>query len=235
MVSMSIADREQYYFEMFREAYGLTGALVYGDKPDVIVHNGGRSIGIEITNFFLKAGNLPESEQRQRLERQKVVEQAHRSYVGQNGKRFELTFRFNEQHPILDRAKVSSALVTLARRAEGNQTGQLRRDLFEAVPELTSVWLNAKEYEDARWRVAQVYDVPIMSLSALGAIINDKERKADQYRACDAYWLLVVVDFIDAAQDQEIPSDILKAVSSPVFENVLIYKPQFGQIVESRQ
>ena len=130
---------------------------------------------------------------------------------------------------------MANALVALAKRAEDNPTGQLRSELFEAIPELASVWLNAKEYDDAKWRVAQVYGVPLMSLSALKAIINDKERKANQYRPCDAYWLLVVVDFIDAAQDQEIPSNILNSVNSPVFENILIYKPQFGEIVQSHK
>jgi hypothetical protein len=235
MAKMSTSETERYYFEMFREAYGLTGTPAYGDKPDVIIPEGDRSIGIEITNFFLKAGNLPESEQRQRLERRKVVEEAHHSYIGQGGKKFELTFTFNEQHPILDKTKVASALVALAKRAEDNPTGQLRSELFEDISELASVWLNAKEYDDAKWQVAQVYGVPLMSLSALKAIINDKERKANQYRPCDAYWLLVVVDFIDAAQDQEIPSDILNAVNSPVFENILIYKPQFGEIIQSHK
>ena len=117
----------------------------------------------------------------------------------------------------------------------GNPTGQLKHELFEAIPELESVWLNANEYDNAKWRISQVHNVPMMSSSALKAIINDKGRKADQYRKCDAYWLLAVVDFIDAAQDQEIPRDILKDIHSPVFENILIYKPQFGEILEVRQ
>jgi hypothetical protein len=233
MTKMFTTEIERYYFEMFREAYGLTGVPAYGDKPDVIIPHGGRSIGIEITNFFLRAGNLPESEQRQKLARGRVVEEAQRSYIGQGGKKFELTFTFSERHPILDQAKVAKELVALAKQAEGNPTGQLRSELFEATPELTSIWLNAREYDDAKWQVAQVYGVPVMDLSALQVIVNEKERKADEYRPCDAYWLLVVVDFIDAAQDQEIPSNILNAVNSPVFENIIIYKSQFGEIVQS--
>jgi hypothetical protein len=234
MAKMSTAESERYYFEMFREAYGLSGESVeYGDKPDVVI-DAGKRIGIEITNFFLKAGNLPESEQVQRLARQKVIERAHQAYIGRNGKKFELTFTFDESHPIVDRSKLANAIVDLARRTEGCQTGQLRRDLFAGIPELTCVWLNAKEYDNAKWRIAQVYDVPLMSLSGLKAIINEKELKANQYRKCDAYWLLVVVDFIDPAQDQVIPAELLKGVHSPVFEKILIYKPQFGEICETQ-
>lgn len=236
MAKMSTAERERYYFEMFREAYGLSSSsVVYGDKPDVTVHESEKRIGIEITNFFLKAGSRPESEQVQRLARQKVIERAHQAYIGQNGKKFELTFTFDERHPILERSKLANAIVALARHVEGYQTGQLGRDLFEEIPELAFVWLNAKEYDDARWRIAQVYDVPLMSVSDLKAIINEKELKANQYEVCDAYWLLVVVDFIDPAQDQEIPDDVLKNLDSPIFEKIIIYKPQFGEIVETQR
>jgi len=236
MAKMAAAESEQYYFEMFREAYGWSGTSVeYGDKPDVIVQESGKRIGIEITNFFLKAGSLPESEQRQRSARQEVIERAHEVYLGQNGKKFELTFTFDERHPVLERSKLANAIVTLARRAEGCQTGQLRRDLFKEISELASVWLNAKEYDNAKWSVAQVYDVPLMSVSDLKAIINGKELKAKQYKECDAHWLLVVVDFIDPAQDQEIPDDVLKNLNSPMFEKILIYKPQFGEVVETQR
>jgi len=33
------------------------------------------------------------------------------------------------------------------------KTGELRRDLFQDIPELSFVYLNADEYEDACWRV----------------------------------------------------------------------------------
>ena len=79
------------------------------------------------------------------------------------------------------------------------------------------------------------HDVPLMSLPDLKAIIKLKEMKANQYKTCDAHWLLVIVDFIDAAQDQEIPNDVLETLVSPVFEKIVIYKPQFGQIVETNR
>ena len=123
MAKFSTTERERHYFELFREAYGLSGRVVYADKPDVIVQDAERTIGIEITNFFLKGGDLPESEQRQRLLRQKVVEQAHRSYVRQNGKKFELTFTFNVEHPISDREGVASAIACVGKPCCGQPNG----------------------------------------------------------------------------------------------------------------
>jgi hypothetical protein len=54
-----------------------------------------------------------------------------------------------------------------------------------------------------------------------------------QYRPCDAYWLLAVVDFMDRAQDQEIRIDGLETVRSAVFQNIIVYKTHFGHVQET--
>jgi hypothetical protein len=55
--------------------------------------------------------------------------------------------------------------------------------------------------------------------------------EAKEYRSCDAYWLLVIVDFMSAAQEQEIRVDGLR-ISSAVFEKIIVYKPNFDHILD---
>ena len=62
-------------------------------------------------------------------------------------------------------------------------------------------------------------------------IIREKEVKARQHVACEVYWLLIIVDFIDAAQEQEIRIDGL-TVESDVFQKIIVYKPNFEHILE---
>ena len=65
-----------------------------------------------------------------------------------------------------------------------------------------------------------------MSLGRLRELISDKTKKLSAYQPFDAYWLLLVVDFMDSAQDQDLhwpPGEVLGC--SP-FERVLLYKPQ---------
>ncbi len=69
-----------------------------------------------------------------------------------------------------------------------------------------------------------------MSIERLTEIIREKKAKARQYVACHAYWLLIVVDFIDSAQEQEIRIDGL-SIESNVFRRIIIYKPRFEHIV----
>ena len=52
------------------------------------------------------------------------------------------------------------------------------------------------------------------------------------YCKCDAYWLLVVVDFIDPAQEQEIRVDDLGNVRSEIFEKIIIYRTGFNHILD---
>jgi hypothetical protein len=57
---------ERHYFEQFRKAYPLqAGTIAYGDKPDV-TQTGERTIGIEITRFYLQSGRVAFSEQQRR-------------------------------------------------------------------------------------------------------------------------------------------------------------------------
>jgi hypothetical protein len=70
-----------------------------------------------------------------------------------------------------------------------------------------------------------------MSIKRLTEIIAEKEAKAKQYVVCDAYWLLIIVEFMDAAQEQEIRIDGL-TVKSDVFQKIIVFKPNFEHIVE---
>ena len=169
---------ERSYFERFRTQYPLpNGRIVYRDKPDVIVR-GTRTIGIEITNFFVRSGNFPSSEQRQRPRREAVVAEAQRLYLEGGGRKIELTFDFDVANPIsATRKKELPARLAALVHSLGNQTtGDIHRHLFrETIPEVASVYLNAKEYSDAKWQVGQVHAVELASKDELVAIVREKE------------------------------------------------------------
>jgi hypothetical protein len=225
---------EQYYFEMFRRDYQLPeGTIVHGDKPDVILE-GKRKIGIEITNFFLESGALPESEQIQRKAREAVVSKAQQAYLGNGGKRIGLSFSFDKASPIRDQGKLIKKITAVAKNIDRLKTGAMSKDVFKGIPELSFVYLNAKEYEDPKWQVVQNYSGHFMSIEKLRGIVNAKEAQSRAYERCDAYWLLVVVDFIDPAQDQEIQIDAAEKIDSTVFEKVIVYKTHFGHVFEAK-
>jgi hypothetical protein len=71
-----------------------------------------------------------------------------------------------------------------------------------------------------------------MSIARLTEMVRGKEAKAREYSSCDEYWLLVVVDFMDEAQEQEIRVNGL-VLASDVFGRIIIYKPYFEHVVEA--
>jgi hypothetical protein len=227
-------DIERHYFEQFRQVYTLPeGTIAHGDKPDVLI-TGRTTTGIEITNLYLQSGANIESEQRQRPLRDSVVADAHRLYRLSGGRGIELTVGFDERNPISParRHALPAMLAAFAHQIDESDSGPVGRDMFqETMPELASVYLNANDYADAQWRIAQVYSVGTTSMEILRSVIAQKETKAAGYRRCDRYWLLIVVDWIDPAQEQEIRTDEL-GIESSVFEKVVLFKPNFNHVVE---
>jgi hypothetical protein len=224
--------RERECFQQFHSAYGLEGVPIYGDKPDVIIKSS-RTIGVEITNFYLASGDDETSEQRQRPRRAKVIADAQALHRAAGGRRTALTITFNPQKPITVARQrlLTQDLADLAHRVDAQRIGEVRSDLFGALPEVSRVWFNPEEYADAKWSDAQVYSPDFLEPKSLQEIVAQKESKAAEYLPCDAYWLLVVVEFADPAQDQEIRGLRLKLPSS-VFEKIIVYKTVTGDFLE---
>jgi hypothetical protein len=229
--------RERYYFEKFRLQAALPhGEITYGDKPDVIIA-GDRTLGIEITNFYLEDGKNPASEQLQRRLRPDVLATAERVYKAECGGIVGVTLGFNIAVPIKTSRKEKAALARRIAEAVSalskTETGQVYRYEYQnVVPELGFLYIHTGPYDDGKWRLQQSYDVRLMSRDHLAEIIKDKTNKAKDYKPCDAYWLLIVVEFIDPAQDQEIRLDNLGSIDCGVFEKVLVYKTAFEHVIE---
>lgn len=236
MAKWTKAEIEKHYFEQFANNYTLpNGKIEYGDKPDVRIL-GEKTIGIEITNLYRQPGTCEESEQRQRPLREGLVSDAQRFYREAGGQNKELIVCFNLEHPInasrQERLRLSRSLASFAREVDSQPSGEVYRHLYqEVMPEFSFIYLNSTEYSDPVWRIAQVHTVEPISKEELEKTVRAKEEKCNQYANCDAYWLLVIVDWKDRAQEQEIMVDNLR-ISSDVFEKIIVYKPNFNHLVE---
>jgi len=104
-----IREIERHCFERFRQAYALpAGTVSYGDKPDVTL-TGERTIGIEITRFYLQSGRIPFTEQQQGPLRYAVVLEAQVLYRRHGGKNIELTIAFEPRRPITPQRRTVAA------------------------------------------------------------------------------------------------------------------------------
>lgn len=235
MSNMSKRDREKRYFDMFREHYPIPcGDVEYGDKPDIII-NGNRKIGIELTNLYHDDGRDLNSEQVQHRLRKKIISTAHKMYRSHGGKDIELSFCFDKNNPITDAKNLSRKIADIAKDVENQKSGLIENYKLKNTPELSSIYGNSNEYSDPEWRLTQVHHGKTLAPENLIKRIREKESLLRGYRACDVYWLLVVVDFFDSAQDQEIELTPLDKIKSDVFEKILIFRTAHGHIVEITQ
>ncbi len=233
MPRLSNSAIERHYFSSFLRDFQLpTGEVIYGDKPDVTIR-GERTIGIEIANLYLLPGGDTSSEQVQRARRNKAIERAQQMYLNSGGKKYEWTFSFDPRHPIVDLNATADRLLSTAQLSDSRSTGELPRHIRVAAPELSFAYLYAEERSDARWRLAQQLFVPVLDAERVRQLVASKDVLLPGYQPCDAYWLLLVVDLMDSAQDQEIdwPNDQPPIPSK--YERVVIYKPQFGRWTEA--
>lgn len=223
---------QKHHFDNFVKSYKNLppGEIIHSDKPDIII-DGVTKIGIEITNFYLEDGTSPESEQKQRILRKEVINLAHKKYLIANGKKIDLSFGFDKNNPIKNRDELVEKIVKLAKRIEDYKSGAIYKHLYEDIKEIESVYVNSMEYDEPKWRIYQVYTGQIMSKEGLINVIKEKEEKAKTYQRCDAYWLLIVVDFMDRAQDQEIYRERLGEIKSNIYEKIFIYKTVYNHIV----
>jgi hypothetical protein len=237
MAKIGKNERQRYYFDAFRRQVTLpNGEIHHGDKPDVVIA-GDRTIGIEITNFYLVGGKKANSEQVQAVFRPDVLATAEQIYKAEYGGTAGVTLQFNRSVPIKKSKKEKAAL---ARRIaevistlSKTETGEVYRYKYEnTVPEIGFLHIHEQPYDDGKWRLNSGGRVELMSPNQLIEIIKDKTSKAKEYKPCDAYWLLVVVEFMDLAQDQEIRIDNIGAIDCGVFEKVFIYKTTLEHVVK---
>jgi hypothetical protein len=223
---------ERFYFERFAQTGFLPeGHPTYADKPDVLWQSD-RTIGVEITRLHVTPGHLESSEQRQQPLRVAVVSAAQKLFSALDTRGLELWVTFDTKHPITSvrRKELTRQLAELARSFGHNGRKQVDFDLLDKIPEVYSVYWNGHEYSDAKWRPSQVHTVKFMSIERLENAIKEKEIKASEYTPCDVYWLLIIVDWRDPAQEQEIRIDA--KIASHVFEKIFVYKPIFEHVTQ---
>ncbi len=219
---------ECYYFEQFRRDYELpAGRIKYADKPDVRII-GQKTVGIELARLYLIDGKNPVSEQVQRQRREDVLLRAQELYRRKGLPMIELNVDFDPCDPIED---VDEMAAEVTRLAEG-MAGRVGRSVRAPCRGIRFAHHNGAEYSDAKWHVLQFYETPQLDERRLEQVVEDKGSKAVGYDKCDTYWLLLVIDLMDRAQDQEISFSPSFRLTRNPYSRVLLYWPQFGQVWE---
>lgn len=232
MPNPSASDIERYYFEQFRRHYVLPdGVIEYADRPDIRII-GERHIGIEMARLFIADGSDPTSEQVQTKRRKLVVSRAQTLHRERGGRSIELHVDFDPMMPIVD---VEASAMRLANLAEGIQDKATRLvgELSGDAEGIRYVSHDGVAYSDAKWHNIQVFSAPPLSIRRLDEVLAEKSDKASRYASCDEYWLLLVVDCFDPAQDQDLYFPSGYSCPANAYQRVLLYKPQFAQVLEA--
>lgn len=228
-------DIERYYFDLFKSNYDLpNGELVYTDKPDVIIR-GSQVLGIEIANLYISSGSEPSSEQVQNIRRLEVLDRSQALYLSSGGRSIELTVDFDPQNPILDIEFLAKALSDVAHLAESSVSERVNPKLLTHIPQVRFLYFNTNEYDDAKWRLGQCHSVPSLSIERVRLLVAEKNKKLNSYQLCDIYWLLLIVDMMNRAQDQSMDWPPGEVIEKSGFERIIVYKTHTSEFVQVPQ
>ncbi|WP_223873306.1 hypothetical protein [Burkholderia pseudomallei] len=227
-------EREWRLFQSFRDDYPeLTGIAEASECPDILVRND-RLVGVEMTELHLVDGNLPKSERQQKSRRERVVCRAQELHMGTGGRPIELTVGFDPTWPLKNNADIEALAVGVAEVASHIQLGQpglIDALTFEHLDCVSFLYLSG-EYVNPRWKVQQSYSVPVLQVERVRQAIAGKIERAKKYQQCDAYWLLITVDFWDQSQDQEVDWPNGETVEFGPYERIFLYKSAYRRVVE---
>ena len=227
---------ERFFFEKFSKMYPNlpAGDIAYGDKPDVVIH-GDKVYGVEIANVYLRNGSDEGSEQIQAKRRAQVIAQAQEHYRSSGNPRLEFWVDFDPGIPIRSVADSAKRLAFIAEinTCPGSPFAGYKPELD--FPELRYLAHNGIVYSDAKWQLSQIYEVPNLSVSRVREIVSEKVVKVSAYAKCDLYWLLLVIDFWDPAQDQALHWPAGERIGATPFERILVFKPGTREYVEVPQ
>lgn len=236
MARASQASLERAYYQDFAEHCPLApkGQIEFSDKPDVLITDSDL-LGVEVANIYRKDGQDLASEQIQSRLRADVIRQARELYLVGTHPQYEFWFDFDPDVPITNTQELSRRVYDCVVQAAKEQRQYAAYKGFEGCPELRYLNYNGIEYADAQWRPVQSYDVPPLDVKRVLEIVESKAAKAASYQRCDRYWLLLIVEFWDPAQDQHLSWDASTKAAPTPFERIVIYKPATREWLEVPQ
>lgn len=226
---------EKEYFELFRRHYELPrGTIEFSDKPDVVIRDedSRRILGIEIANLYNSDGDGQGSEQKQRINRLKVIALAEKIYQARGGRNILLFIGFCQKNLIKPKRieRIAEDLASYVLRISALSGNYYCHDPLDATPEISSLSLDS-EYPKLRWELSQSYSTPFLDVPRVKEMVKRKANKVRQYASCEANWLLLIVDFWDPAQDQLMYWPAEESVEQTPFDRILIFHTASG-IVE---
>jgi hypothetical protein len=167
--------------------------------------------------------------------RAQVIAQAQKHYRSYDNPELEFWVDFDPSIPIRSVEDSAQRLAIIAAKNSNPGIPLSRYKPELDFPELRYLAHNGIVYSDSKWRPSQTYEIPNLNVSRVQDIIFQKTQKMTAYAKCDLYWLLLVIDFWDPAQDQALCWPIGERVEMTPFERILVFKPGTREYLEIPQ
>ena len=234
---------EKQYLEKFIRAYPQfpEGAIDDSERPDFIVRQEDKNIGIEICRLYKDSRDDSLSIQAQEQWKKRLLEEAWKKFLVKSNEKYRVFISFEERSNInKDNFGILSTFIAekilenigSKKPEEGNPIELGRYDLMQQreildqqydIVSLIQVY-DFKKYNYYSWTQSNVFTVETLNYSNLIKIIEKKDTLIETYQRCEVMWLLIVVDFWNPTMDQDIPRHFNMEISSSKFDRIFLFK-----------
>lgn len=244
--------RERFLLDRFLEHQGITSTrIVPCESPDFLIDLEGRTVGIELTELFIRSNK---SEVPHELAEESVLKRVESNHDRIMSRAREIYFRAGNP-PVLSTI-VFSDQITLDKK-KGDQIAELIADQIQRMslqnsqavkwrsieeeneehPLLDSVYFihteRVPELRFAHWTVVKAGLVATLTPEYLQAEIDKKAKKIDMYREiAEEIWLLIVADRTQLSQKFSVQTGFsIGSVSGP-FTRTFYYGYPAADVIE---
>jgi hypothetical protein len=232
MTTPAQKQRERSYLDEFRRVVSVPGIVEEGERPDFIVR-GDATIGVEVVDLFHVPGSDPLGWQRQRPRGDRAIAQAHAIFERAGGRRFDYAIDLARLPAEASIGEIAAQIWGAANAAAQDGPGGIVSSLLlEPFPLVSWMHRSENEYEEPRWYAMAVHDTPPLDPAAVQAAVDGKGIKLARYRACDAHWLLLVVNFSNRAQNQALVWPAEAVLQRRGFDRVFVLKTAHSEVLE---
>lgn len=235
---------EKHYLDQFVKTYHSfpEGSIVPSERPDFIVRQGNRNIGIELCRLYKDSRDDSLSIQAQKSWKANLLKRACELFEKESNEKYRVFISFEERTAIqknnIDEIStfISQKIIEKIKSIKPKEGSPIILGEWDLQPcnnivSMIQVY-DFSKYNDYSWTQNNVFNVEVVNSDNLAKIIGEKETLREDYQKCDEMWLLVVIDFWDLAMDQSIPTGFNLKIRNSKFDRIFLFKTIEEEVIE---
>lgn len=230
--------KERSQLNLFRNSYNgfPKGSLQNFEKPDFIVDNNKKRIGIELTDLYNEVAEFSTPLQKRESLKKKILDSAMEMYQRHNLPKIKVTVSFNDHYlKKIDKnrvEKITKMLVNFLINRVPKMETYIKRDF--SSEEIFSIEVLKKiDFSNNSFTAIDYAYITDVGVTQVENVLQDKNEKFKNYKGCDEYWLVICYDGPQLSRAfYEVTNKVLNQIFVCKFNKLFLLKESIPRTYE---